>query len=313
MAHSLNIPSPIHKSSLPGRDDLDFYIKRDDLIHRVISGNKWRKLEWITEAIPESLITFGGAFSNHIVATAAFCEYYKIQCKAFIRTDSIDLSNPTLKYCHQLGMELIPMDRAAYKAKSDPEFLSQLQKQNPNALIIPEGGSNAQAIQGVKKIIDEINAKEIDADYIISSFGSGATCSGLLSTMSTNTELWIMPAIRGLTNEKFIEYNRQFSIEKNPSNYKILYHSRNLKYAKKDTDLFRFIETYYKENDILLDPIYNGKAMYTLYELLEDIPKNKSLVFIHTGGIQAWKGYFYRFPELQKELPFIYQKLKLEE
>lgn len=309
LALSLNIPSPIHKIPIAGRPDLTFYIKRDDLIHSIISGNKWRKLQWIANNLPERILTFGGAFSNHIVATAAFCQYYDINSTAYIRTDKIDISNPTLKYCKEMGMELIPLDRTSYKSKTDLDYLDQLQTKHPKALIIPEGGSSIEAINGICELIAEIKEQQINADYIITSFGSGATSCGILAAIDLSTELWIMPAIKGLTDEKFQEVNNLFSFSTKKENYKIIYHSRNLNYAKKDLELFCFIESYFEETGILLDPIYNGKAMYTLYEILDDIPKGKSIVFIHTGGIQAWKGYFYRFPKLKTAIPIIYKHI----
>jgi len=307
------LPSPIQFLKTGIFEGMHFAVKRDDLIHPLISGNKWRKLQGIiatyNESLYASITTFGGAFSNHLVATAATCAYLDIHCQAYVRTDKIDLKNPTLKICAELGMNLLPLDRNTYSKKHEPETLEHLKSLLQESLFIPEGGSSACAIQGVQECISEISHTEIKFDTYITALGTGATSAGLLSKIDSSKNLLIFPAIKGFTNESFNLVYQELVGHKTPTNYSIHYHPSSKAYAKKDLSLFQFIEEFFVDHGILLDPIYSGKAMFAFLDS-GIMNAQKKFCFIHTGGIQAWNGYFYRFPTLNQTLPNIFREVQ---
>lgn len=316
MAHpELNLPSPLQKIHPHGFEDINLYIKRDDLIHPHISGNKWRKLQktvvnFNTEKY-DRIVTFGGAFSNHLIATAVACSLYGISCIAYVRTDSIDQQNPTLALCLKYGMKLIPLNRNTYSRKTDEEFLAELLNTNPRSLIIPEGGFHPNAMEGLSEMMAEIHA-EISSNLFVVSLGTGCTAIGVIENLK-DSNAWISPAIKQFTIEAMGKAHRSICQSHIPEKQvKIIYHKDDRAYAKKDIELFLEIESFLKETGILLDPIYTGKAWRMLKSKISDIEKGSNVVLIHTGGLQAWKGYFYRFPALKNQLPEIFKIMRDE-
>ena len=309
------LPSPIEELKLKQFPEYRIYIKRDDLIHPAISGNKWRKLQGVIRQYylesHESIVTFGGAFSNHLLATAVLCNKLKIPCYGYVRTDSIDSNNATLSQCSNAGMILIPMDRISYQNKNRHDILKALKDKYKACLIVPEGGSTSLVKEGMRNLVKEINEQESEINEIICSLGTGGTACGILESLQFEQKLLISPAIKGLIQEDFLKIAKSLSIEIDHKNYEISYHSLDKSYAKKDLELFSFCEDFLVEHDILLDPIYTGKAMRNLLDRIEKkVGHKKKLCFIHTGGIQAWNGYFYRFPILEEKLPCIYRYMK---
>lgn len=313
LGKQLKLPSPLQFLKDGIFKGMNFAIKRDDCIHPLVSGNKWRKLQGTLEEYDSSyytsISTFGGSFSNHLIATAAICSYKQIPCRAFVRTDLIDNNNPTLSICNNLGMELIAMDRLSYSKKHEYETLSRLKIQYSNSFFIPEGGSTKNAYKGIHQCLDEIIHDSGSFDTYITSLGTGATSAGMLNKLSPKENILIFPAIKGVTENAFSDMYMNLHNEKAPEQFEILYHLDNKSYAKKDMQLFQFIEEFLIEYDILLDPIYTGKAMRTFLDS-HKMEQKQSYCFIHTGGIQAWNGYFYRYPNLSKELPEIYGEMQ---
>jgi len=229
---------------------------------------------------------------------------------AFIRTDEIDPLNPTLQICQSAGMTLIPTSRSNYKQYTQGGDLRNIIEQYPDAFILPEGGSSSFALNGMHHMVKEINQIQSEIDHYFCSFGTGATSCGILQSLNNNQTLNIVPAIKGVNEDEIHSiYNRLTNEETISNTFEINYSLEDKAYAKKDVSLFLLAEDFLNKHGILLDPIYTSK---TMRYLINNIGKfqGKTICFIHTGGIQAWNGYFYRFPTLKEKLPSIYSYMK---
>lgn len=301
------LPSPLQKIEIPLllEKDIKLYIKRDDLIHPKVSGNKYRKLKYNLSEIKKNgkskVITFGGAFSNHIYAVAAACYYEGLTSIGIIRGE-LDLQNPTLKYCKNVGMELIAVSRNSYKAKEDSPEIQAICSKYPDAVIIPEGGTNQFAIQGVSEIIDEIELSVMPIpDIIVLASGTGGTTAGLLSSDRLNSRILSFSALKTdyLKDEilKLINYKNAHRLD-----VKTDYHFGG--YGKWTEELLTFIADFEKETLVPLDHVYNGKAMYGLMDLIEkDIfSRGTNILYLHTGGLQGKDGLAYMLSKKQKSI-----------
>ncbi|MBY0425778.1 MAG: pyridoxal-phosphate dependent enzyme, partial [Cytophagales bacterium] len=178
MVLNFSIPSPIERISDPEIDpfEVEIWVKRDDLIHPQVSGNKWRKLKYNIETAQRlgysTLLTFGGAFSNHIYATAAAGRIVGVRTIGIIRGERVEPLNPTLAFAEEMGMELHFIDRGTYREKGNPEQLESYRQKFGDVYIIPEGGANGLAVKGCKEILDEIS---IPFDVVCCACGTGAT------------------------------------------------------------------------------------------------------------------------------------------
>jgi 1-aminocyclopropane-1-carboxylate deaminase len=294
----VNLPSPVYpiETTLTVAKGINLYIKRDDLIHPLVSGNKWRKLKYNLEKIKvtncDCAITFGGAFSNHIHATAAACFALNIPSAAIIRGE-IDLNNPTLKYCMSTGMKLYPIGRTAYQLKENAPEVQYILSNYQNPIIIPEGGTNELALRGVAEIIDEVIVANMPVpDIIVLAAGTGGTTAGLMSSSSLLSKII---AISSLKSEHLYDEILKLVKEKNKDKLTVLtdYHFGG--YAKWDQSLLDFITSFEKETDIALDHVYNGKAMYALMDMIANgkfAPKT-TILYLHTGGLQGKNGLEY--------------------
>ncbi len=294
---SHNLPSEVHHLDLSPwtQSEAQVYIKRDDLIHPLISGNKWRKLKYNLASFSKNsspiIVSFGGAFSNHIHALAAACSCLHIPCVGFIRGE-IDIENPTLSFCHSKGMELIPLSRTEYRLKENSPTVQEYLKNLDTPIIIPEGGTNALALQGVSEIIDEIVKNQSQYDIIVLAAGTGGTSAGLLSHTRLHSDVWAISALKS-----HHLYNEILALAQNKNQHRLSvftdYHRGG--YAKYDTELLEFIQDFEQKTQIPLDHVYNGKAMMGLINILnkENFPKNKKILYLHTGGIQGKAGLHY--------------------
>ena len=316
MINHLRLPSPLQKISPSGFDHINLYIKRDDLIHPHISGNKWRKLQKTISEFDrtrfDSIITFGGPFSNHLIATAVACSLHKIKCSAFVRSEKIDPQNPTLNLCTEYGMELIPLPKAIYAQRTNNNFITEIHRSHPRTLVIPEGGFHVNALEGVGIMMQEIKNLIIDPDTYLVSLGTGCTAAGIIDNLG-NSKLWISPAIKQFTPDAMMQAHQQLSEKPYPrKQVEVLYHEQDKAYAKKDILLFEEIQSFLQQTGVLLDPIYTGKAWRLLRSKVAQIPSGSNIVWIHTGGLQAWKGYFYRYPFLKQQFKDIYELISKE-
>lgn len=291
----LNLPSPVMPVPLDV-EGVKLYIKREDLIHPEIGGNKYRKLKYNVKEFASGtythLITYGGAFSNHIAATAAYCHLMDIPSIGLIRTDRIDMENPTMKKAAAHGMALIPIPRSIYSLKEkSPEILAVLSRY-PRPYVIPEGGSNLLALKGVGEIITEITASGMTFDEIFVCGGTGATAAGMIKAMDAKTRLTIINVLKNpsLAQEMIDKYD---VIEN--SNWSIDNESHHGGYAKVTDPLIEFINEFKINTGIPLDPIYTGKLMHAIVNKYSKRPEmqGKRILCIHTGGLQGIDGYNY--------------------
>ena len=292
---NLLLPSPLQPIKLA--DNLSVLVKRDDLIHPVISGNKWRKLKYNLDYILSNgldhVITFGGPFSNHIHALAGACQLLRIRCTAIIRGE-IDLHNPTLRFCRHAGMELISVSRSAYRLKEEDPGIKEILKSYHPACIIPEGGANELAMRGVAEITDELEDTLGDApDYIVLSAGTGCTAAGLLLSDTLKSKVIVIPALK--SNHLYSEI---LSMSKH-KNKDLLFVNTDYHfggYAKWNENLVKFITEFESSTAIPLDQVYNGKAMYGLCDLISRkyFEDGARIVYLHTGGLQGKAGMEYR-------------------
>jgi len=307
---SIQIPTPLQElhNALLLRKNIRLWIKRDDLIHPVIQGNKWRKLKYNIQEAQRTkkkyLLTFGGAYSNHIHATAAAGKYFGIKTIGIIRGEETQPLNPTLSYTRQCGMQLHFVDRKTYRSKEKllPELdffsASQINLQE-ECYVIPEGGTNSFAIKGCEELAQEIDYQmEIPPDFVALSCGTGGTIAGVISGLNDTAHALGFSALKGdfLTTEiQTLLKASNIPLSKNNWTLQTDYHFGG--YAKFDKKLIEFINTFKRDFDIQLDPLYTGKLMYGIFDLIQKgFFKNGSrIVVIHTGGLQGIAGFNQRF------------------
>lgn len=262
-------------------------IKRLDLIHPQISGNKFYKLKYnLMEAQRlgyKTVLSFGGAYSNHIAATAYAAQYFGFQSIGIIRGEELAHRplNATLSTAQQHAMQLHFVSRENYKKKQDIEFLTQLQRQFPNSYIIPEGGSNDLAIQGTREILSPTD--QLNYDIICCAVGTGGTITGLIEACHNKQYILGFSALKG----NFLTDIVQGYTSK--TNWSIRDDYCFGGYAKTSAELINFIEQFEQEQKIPLDPIYTGKMLYGIFDLLKQgyFAANKRILVIHSGGLQG--------------------------
>jgi 1-aminocyclopropane-1-carboxylate deaminase len=294
--------SPLVKLEHPLFDqkNITVYIKRDELIHPLISGNKWRKLKYnIAEFKAKNkkhLLSFGGAFSNHLLALSAACSVHKIKGSIIVRGDGPDPNNPTLKLAGKLGINIYFTDRSSYKKRYEASYQQEMLHKYQADYLIPEGGTNKQALKGCSEIVYELEHQLTKSpDYIAVSAGTGGTSAGILNACA-NSNLVVYPALKG----DFMRDEILNLASMNTDRLTVLNEYHFGGYAKHKPGLIDFINQFYKDHRILLDPIYTGKMFYGLYDQIEKnyYPEYSTIVAIHTGGLQGNLGFNYRFGNL---------------
>lgn len=261
-------------------------IKRLDLIHPQISGNKFFKLKYNLLAARqqgfEKVLTFGGAYSNHIAATAFAAHKFGFQSLGMIRGEELAQRplNPTLATAQQFGMQLEFISRNAYRQKDQPDFLQRLQQQYPDFYLIPEGGTNALAVQGCREIL---TAEDAQFDLICCAVGTGGTFAGLIEASQQHQQLLGFSALKGdfLTHEV-----AQLTTKRN---WRILDNYCCGGYAKTTPELIQFIQTFEQRYNIPLEQVYTGKMLRGIFDLIDQdkIGPDQKILLIHTGGLQG--------------------------
>lgn len=275
------------------------FIKRDDLIHEEVSGNKWRKLKYNVELCQsrknKGILTFGGAFSNHLVATAAACREIGLKSIGFVRGDELNAeSNDTLKQCTEFGMQLIFISREEYRLNNEKAYHESLSLDYPNYHIVPEGGANYYGMIGCQEILNEIDE---DIDHVFVSQGTATTSCGILLSMKPNQKLHVVPALKGydslsemktLIGKSGIELGW---IEELLEQVEVLDQFHFGGYGKCPNELIDFMQMVYGKSNLKLDPIYTSKAFFAmLKEIEQDKYENSNVLFVHTGGLQGIRG-----------------------
>ena len=264
------------------------FILREDLIHPHISGNKWRKLYYNIDAAKQNeltrLITFGGAYSNHIAATAAAGKEFGFKTLGFIRGEEQLPLNSTLSYAKDCGMEFRYLSRSDYRLKNDPAFLKSLLKNEKEYYLIPEGGTNKLAVKGCEEILTNLS---IDFDYVCCACGTGGTISGLINSLKSSQKAIGFPALKGahFLNEEIEKFTNNSQWELN-----LDYHFGG--YAKAKPDLINFMNSFKAKHNITLDPVYTGKMFFGLWDLIEKdyFRAGSTIIAVHTGGLQGIDG-----------------------
>ncbi len=283
----LQIPSPLSflKSDILRKKEIELIIKRDDLIHSDISGNKWRKLALnFKEAIDlgyNQVLTFGGVYSNHIAACAKAGEVFGLKTVGVIRGDE-GVSNPSIDKARSNGMIIDFVSRSEYQQKQNQEFQKLLLSKHGKSYIIPEGGANENGVKGCESILEEIN---FEFDIVSLSAGTGTTASGILRQLSKQDCL-VFSALKngGFLKEEILKWQNG----NNKSLHVIeQYHFGG--YAKLKPELLSFMKRFHEEYGIALDQVYTAKAMYGLFEMIsaDQFKKGSRILFIHTGGLQG--------------------------
>lgn len=278
------------------RRNIRMSVKRDDLLHEEISGNKWRKLKFNVQQClqykNEGVLTFGGAYSNHLVATAAACSTVGIKSIGIVRGDELNQdSNETLKRCANYGMQLIFVSREMYQLRNDRYYQEALLIEHSNYLIVPEGGANYLGMIGCQEIINQIDDS---FDVIVAAQGTTTTSCGLALGLNEDQKLMVVPALKGfdvkgemerllirsaIAEETIDQVNESLLIRDE-------FHFGG--YGKYTSELLNFIRDFYLEFNIKLDPVYTGKAMFALMEEIgSGNLDGQNIIFLHTGGIQG--------------------------
>lgn len=295
----LNLPSPVtqiqHK--LLDNKQVELFIKRDELIHPVIQGNKWRKLKYnILQAEKNqqnTLLSFGGAYSNHLHALAATGKQLKLKTIGIIRGEAPKALNPCLQDLLDWGMQLKFITRKQYKQKNSAHFIQALQQEFGEFYLIPEGGNNSAGKKGCAELLDELDTQY---DVICCEVGSGTMLSSLIEHSNSKTTQFL-----------------GFAVMKNPQLDQDIKDSLNLSaidtgiatnwtinhdyhfggFAKTSPELNQFIESFKQDYAIQLEPVYSGKMLWGILDLLKQnyFPAGSRILAIHGGGLQGLRGF----------------------
>ncbi len=274
--------------------DYEIQVMRDDLIHHEVSGNKLRKLKHnLLQAKRRGktkLITFGGAYSNHIAAVAAAGKLFDFETIGVIRGDELTASsNQTLKQAFLYGMELQFVTRQAYRGYREPSQLLELELKYPDALLIPEGGNNILGSLGCSEAIGDLDYQFTD---LCCAIGTGATFSGYVAGLKEDQFAHGFPVLKENYLKDLIS-NRLAEMSCKHSRWEIhsSYHFGG--YAKITTPLIDFIADFQRLSSTFAEPVYTGKLFYGVHKLCQEkyFRPDAKLLIIHTGGLQGWNGY----------------------
>ncbi|SFU02506.1 Pyridoxal-phosphate dependent enzyme [Algoriphagus locisalis] len=288
------VPNQFLTHSFLEEKGIELAVKRLDLVHPEVSGNKFFKLRHnLDQAKKEGknkVLTFGGAYSNHIYATSQAAKAEGLECIGLIRGEGVKPFNHTLSSAEKAGMELHFIDRTAYRNKAESEFLVELKERFGDFYLIPEGGTNGLAIQGTSEIL---GPEDQQFSFICSSIGTGGTFAGLYASLSSTQYLTGFSSLKGnFINKEVSELIRIHRIY-SEGQYSILTQFHFGGYAKYHEKLIEFIWWFYENFGIVLDPIYTGKMAFGLWELIRVryYPRGSKVLMIHTGGLQGNIGF----------------------
>lgn len=277
-------------------------LRREDLLHPEISGNKFRKLKYNLMQARKSafnqLLTFGGAFSNHISAVAAAGKEFGFKTIGIIRGEELAHQplNSTLQFAESCGMKLHFISRSAYRLKENDDFIKELKSRFGDFYLLPEGGTNAAAVKGCKEILNNEDAKY---DAVCVAVGTGGTMAGILEASEIHQQIMGFSVLNGIFQKKEIEkYTSK-------TNFQLTDAYSFGGYGKIDLKLIRFINEFKEKTGIALDPIYTGKLMYGVLDLIKTnyFKENSRILALHSGGLQGIVGINEIL--LRKKLPLI--------
>lgn len=300
MIEELQLPSPIVEINVPNEKGVRVFVKRDDCIHEAISGNKWRKLKYQLQNIITSnkkgVLTFGGAFSNHIVATAAACRALQLSSVGIIRGDQSAEENPSLQLAMSAGMRLHFVSRTDYKAKEKSPAIQKILALYPESAIIAEGGHHERALVGMGEVIDELEHQIGIPDYLVCAVGTGTSFAGLASKCRQQI-IGINVLKNQAVSRDICSLLNQQELLKN----QVLLHQYHFGgYAKFTKELIDFMHQFYLDFKVKTDVIYTAKLAFALTDLLRQnyFAANSRVVMYHSGGLQGNAGMNYLHADL---------------
>ena len=291
-------------------NNCQLFIKREDEIHPLVSGNKFRKLKYNLKVAKQNktktLLTFGGAFSNHILATAVAGKLQNFKTIGVIRGDELgqDLSktlatNSTLRAAYDHGMKFEFISREKYRDKMSSDFLQKLELKYGDFYTLPEGGTNALAVKGCEEIL---TSDDNEFDYICSCVGTGGTIAGIINSIEAPQKVIGFPALKG---DFLIKEIQQYC--RGQKNWQLVsdYHFGG--YGKYSDELIHFINRFKEDTTIPLDPIYTGKMMFGVLDMIKknSFPKGSKILIIHSGGIQGIEGFNHRLKRKNSDLKIL--------
>lgn len=282
------------------------YVARIDQVDPYISGNKWFKLKNNLEiAIAEghdTILTFGGAYSNHIYSASAAARRHDLKSIGIVRGEETLPLNHTLSFAKSNGMQLEYFSREKYRNKATNAVVDELKDKYGKFFLVPEGGSNEHAVKGVADVIEHLGSS---FDYYITPVGTGGTLAGLVHGLKGKGNVLGISALKGMKGgiEKEI---KELMIDKSYVNWNVNHDYHWKGYARMDDDLMKFIKQFKAEHEILLDPIYTSKAAFATLDLIRKgyFEKDSSILFLHTGGLQGWYGMKERYAFVSDSFPF---------
>ncbi len=275
------------KDSLLEDARIKLYVKCEYLNHPFISGNKWWKLKYnLVEAANlghQKLLTFGGAYSNHIYATAAAAHELGFESIGIIRGEETLPLNSTLAFAKEKGMQLHYITREDYRKKTEPDFQKKLTDLFGDFYLIPEGGTNDLAVKGVTEFANLLS-HETEFDYLCLPVGTGGTIAGMISGLNTNKKIIGFPVLKGA---QFLE--NEIRVYTKKENWQLMYEYHFGGYAKSNKVLIDFMEKFERVHNIPLDPIYTTKMMFGVFDLAKQgvFERGSAVLVFHTGGLQG--------------------------
>ena len=279
------------KSQIFEQSKVRLLIKREDQNHPFVSGNKWWKLKYnLEEALRAghtTLLTFGGAYSNHIYATAAAARELGLKSIGIIRGEETLPLNSTLSFAKASGMKLHYVSREVYRNKTDASFIEQLHNQFGGFYLIPEGGTNELAVKGCAEFARQLMS-EVDFDYLCLPIGTGGTIAGMIEGVDESKKIIGFSSLKG---GAFLEDEiRRYTAKKN---WQLVYDYHFGGYAKVTNELTEFMNEFEKQFNIPLDPIYTAKMMFGILDLIRKnfFKSGSTILVIHTGGLQGRGGF----------------------
>ncbi len=298
-AHMLWNDQPITPCQTIRVSGVEVVVKRDDLNHDVVQGNKFRKLKYnfihANNKGHKTIVTFGGAYSNHLLATAYAAKACGFKVVGVVRGNELE-HNPaiwseTLYRCKQLGMQLAFVSRSAYREKTENNEVKLLLSKLNQPLVIPEGGSNHRALQGMAELVVELKQQTHEPTHIICPVGTGGTLAGLVqgvAALNWRCKVIGVGVLKGLHDVKK-DVNQWLEGVNNAAGYDILDDFHAGGYAKNSEELIRFSVAFEQQHQIRLDKIYNSKSFYAMAQLIKSgqITAADRPLIIHTGGLQG--------------------------
>ena len=262
-------------------------IKREDMNHPFVSGNKWWKLKYNLEEAKrqnkKTLLTFGGAYSNHIYATAAAAHELNFESIGIIRGEETLPLNYTLEFAKEQGMRIHYVSREAYRKKSEPEFIQQLQNQFGDFYLIPEGGTNELAVKGVEEFARTIGN---EFDYLCCAVGTGGTIAGMIRGIDMDKEILGFSVLKG---GEFLKNEIEKFLHEWYGNWVLHTSYHHGGYAKTSEPLLSFMNNFKAKHGIPLDHVYTGKLFWGVMEEIKSgrFKKGSRVLILHSGGLQG--------------------------